>query len=48
MIDHISMKALWILMDNKTNCDKNFKVKYHHNLAWDKHFKGGGTMQWRL
>jgi hypothetical protein len=20
---------------------KMFKAKYHHNLAWDRHFKGG-------
>jgi hypothetical protein len=47
MIDHIPIKALWILMDDKTNCDKKFKVKYHHDLSSDKHFISGGITQWR-
>ncbi len=21
------------------NCDKTFKLKYHHNFVWDRHFK---------
>jgi hypothetical protein len=30
---------------HQTNRDKTFKLKYHHNLAWDKHFTKEGKAQ---
>ncbi len=41
MNDHVLMVAFLILRDGAplNICDKTFKAKYHHNLAWDRHFK---------
>ncbi len=45
MNDHTPKMAFWILRDNinQMNCTKKFRVKYHHNFVWDKHFKDGGA-----
>jgi hypothetical protein len=48
MNDHTPIMAFWILKDgtplNKL-FDKTFGLKYHHNLAWDRHFISGGRVQ---